>query len=275
MPFNNIVEVEEALPNGYTSPFKVKCDDGISYVIKYICEASDEVENDEINGKVLFNELISARIAKKLKLKIPEFNVVNLPQSVIDNDTELQKYNPKAGLCFASKFIPNSFAGISKSFINICNNKKMLPEIMLFDQLIMNRDRGCRTSNILFNSKDNCFYIIDNTESFALGGIWDEESIRQRINCNPPVMVNSSDLKGTCYKFLGYDVKNINDFDDIINEINNLDVGSLFKNVPNSWGVSANEKSIIMKFIQDRINNIDQILLELKKENLFPQWKEA
>lgn len=274
MPFTKVVEIEEKLPNGYTSPFKVKCDDGKQYVLKYICDISNEVDNDEINGKILFNELISARIAKKLGLKIPNFKIVYLSKEVINNDNELKKYAPKDGLCFASEFIDNSFAGISTPLLKIAKNNDMLPEIIVFDQLIMNIDRSQRVSNILFNPKDKCFYIIDNTESFDLGGIWEISDLEQRMNNIPPTLVNNEALHGTCYSYLGYFVKNKASFDNIIDKIHNIDLNDIMIDIPIDWNIKEEEKKFIIEFLKSRIKQIDDILLELQKKKVFPNWKE-
>lgn len=268
-----VVSVLEKMRGGYTTPFLVRCNDSPDcYVLKAESERTDGNEHieptDEIGSKALFNEVVCGRLAKQLDIQIPDFRIVHLSQEVIDNNEEMIACGLKPGCCFASLY--RKGRGISKSYVDISRNQNRLPEIILFDQIILNIDRYDRNDNILFDAKSKSFFVIDHTEAFDLGQIWTIYDLKARMNNNPPYITQH--LNGVCYNIISTLVKGGNDFRRIKTACLGIDYDELMKDIPDSWGISEEEKKVVIEFLKDRINNIDGIIKKLR-ERLFHKWK--
>lgn len=268
-----VVSVFKKMRGGYTTPFLVRCNDSSEcYVLKAESNrtnGNDHIDpTDEIGSKALFNELVCGRLAKQLDIQIPDFKIVHLSKEIITANEEMLACGLKPGYCFASLY--RKGRGISKSYVDISRNQKRLPEIILFDQIILNIDRYDRNDNILFDVKTKSFFVIDHTEAFDLGQIWTIHDLKARMSNNPPYVTEC--LNGVCYDIISTLVKGDNDFRRIKTACSEIDYKDLIKDIPDSWGISEDEKKAVIEFLKDRINNIDGIIKELR-ERLFHKWK--
>ncbi|WP_220751642.1 HipA family kinase [Apilactobacillus xinyiensis] len=254
------------LKSGYTHPFIVKCDNSDNTSELFVLKAI----NKDICGKALFNELVCGRLAEQLGMSIPRFQIVNLTNDIILNTPEMQQLDFIAGPCFASLY--RKGRGMSQTYVKISKNKNRLPEIILFDQIILNIDRCKRTDNILFDSKTKSFFLIDHTEAFDIAQIWNIEELKHRMNKTPPYL--TSELKGECYDNISCLVKGMNDFRRFKEAAKKINYNDLIKNIPDEWGVSKEEQEFILIFLKSRFNQIDDIIKELR-ENIFNNWKGA
>lgn len=258
-----VKNVIQRMNNGYTHPFLVECTGTEDlFVIKAI--------NDDTSGKTLFNELVCGRLARQLDMYIPDFELVYLSQEIINSNDEMVEYNFKPGYCFASLY--KKGRGITKTYVQKARNKDRLPEIILFDQIILNNDRCARNDNIVFDAKLKEFYIIDHTEAFDVGQLWSVSELNHRMYNNPPSI--TSELKGVCYDNISGLVKGKNDFRRFLNAAKTINYEDLICDVPTEWEISDKDKSHILKFLKSRFDEIDDIIKELR-EHIFTNWKGA
>ena len=140
-------------------------------------------------------------------------------------------------------------------------------KILIFDILIGNYDRN--KGNLMINSISKKLIMIDHTHIFGLGTIWDEYQLPR-------------------LKTLKFDISNLNEFN-YLNIINSVKYDSLFyeelnkfvlnvkninieyvkdimNNIPADWNVSIKEKEMLLDYIMERFNRVDEVLelLDLK-----------
>lgn len=259
-----MTSINEKFKIGTTQPFSVKCNDGNVYVLKGI--------NDDCNGRTLFNELVSYRLALLLELPIPDFEIINLELEQINSNTEMQLLNFISGPCFATKYLKGTTRLNPPTFEKISNSED-IPGLIIFDQIILNNDRTVNDGNLYFSQKDKKIVMIDHSHVFDLGQIWDINTIKNCMKIPPRIIRN---LDGKNYKYLIPFVSGNNPFFRIQTKLNQIsidDISGLFINIPIEWGISDEESSAIKDLLWHQIKHIDQILPQLK--TVFTKWKGA
>ncbi|WP_350303121.1 HipA family kinase [Pediococcus acidilactici] len=260
----SVVNVIEPIKNGYTHPFIVACSNNKKYVIK--------TKNDYTgNHKIEFNELISYRLACLLDLPIPNANIVNLPADIIENNEDMQNINVTSGPCFASEY-RKGIPSITPLYLEKCNNTDDLPGILLFDQLLLNDDRGDNPGNLLFDFKTKKILIIDHSNVFKNASIWQAEELLSYRSI-PPVTVG---MDGRNYLYIKKFVDGNSPFSKIIEKIKTLspdNIHGLFKDIPLEWEIEPEEIDACERFITFQLNHYSEILKKIHSQ--LPQWKGA
>ena len=108
-----ITRIIREISNGATKPYIVECDDGKQYVAKF--------PGNPDGTRVLINELVCALLAKKLKLPLPDFKVVEIDNietfDVLEEDIKLIN-----GSVFCSKYVEKATQIPSYRFVQKVNN---------------------------------------------------------------------------------------------------------------------------------------------------------
>lgn len=260
----SVYNFKRVITNGVTSPMLVTLQNGSPFVIKFI--------HDTCNSKILFNELISYRLAKLLDIPIPAAKLLKLKEDFINANFPFQEMNARPCTCFGSEYV-KSMADVSPVFVNAAVNKEDIPSIILFDQIIMNEDRSENPGNLLFTQKQRKLVTIDHSHVFRNGMIWDSGLLNTMASNSPIVIKN---LDGKLYKILGQFVNGHSPFAKISRKINSItadDIFHLFDNIPEDWDITAAETESVKNLIQAQIYNIDGIMKMLEPH--FPSWKGA
>lgn len=222
------------------------------------------LNNDESN-RVLINELVSYQIAEKLNLPIPNYGV-----GIVDNRTDLQISidSNQIGKCFYTERIDKvtSLVDNKKLIQNYIANKSDFLKIILFDNLIYNKDRhkGNILMNTGFKNKDNCIYVIDHTHVFDLGPMWNKYQLCNRIReldyKNKQVMEYNQET----YKIL-VDKDRLS-LDKLLNEADVFKkvltsdiIYEMLENVPEEWEMDEWDKTMLFNYINYRVMYIDDI----------------
>jgi hypothetical protein len=222
--------------------------------------------NNIESNRVLINEYVSYSMAKALDLPIPDGGIC-----LIDKQTQIDKSlgfeEDKFGLGFYSKRIDrvtnivNSPTLISRYIIN----KEDFKRIVLFDNLIFNKDR--HKGNILIDigkKGNNKLYIIDHTHVFRIGSLWDKYQLQRMMNeedysscevmqSNEPIYniflesitVNKEDLLYEAERF-----KLV---------LNGEFLQNLIFEIPNDWNIDKDERIMLLNYLIYRVNNIENI----------------
>lgn len=120
--------------------------------------------------KHLLAEFISACLASEMGLPLPDFNIVYVPEDLLEFLPDLSK-EVSSGYAFATRYIENA---ISLTFAQ-SRNVQVVPideqkKIYLFDRWIMNGDRSLTAKggnvNILYDVEHDRYYLIDHNLAF-------------------------------------------------------------------------------------------------------------
>lgn len=253
-----ITEIVKHFSNGQNYPFLANCSDGKLYVIK----------TSPVNHQVEFNELIAYRYAKLLHLPIPDAKLVTLPDDVIKNDYTLQSKHYLPNICFASEY-RKGIAPVTPPLFEQCNNTQDIPGIFVFDQLILNDDRGENLGNLLYDSRTKKIFIIDHSNIFKQSMYfnnslqWSDGELTG-YTVNPPTTV---EISGDTYLYMSTYVSSAKDFDevsDLLDNINEETINHLFYDIPTTWNITKNEIAACKSLLLSQKDNYQSIIDKLK-----------
>ncbi|WP_430599901.1 HipA family kinase [Enterococcus sp. AZ095a] len=259
-----VTSVNEKMMNGKTNPFSVKCNNGKTYILKGI--------NEDCSKLTLFNELISYRLANLLELPIPHCELVQLPQSVIDDNFLLNQLHFGNGTCFASEYMLGA-TRISPIILNQITNSSDIPGIVLFDQLILNNDRSNNDGNFYYDRKNKRLIIIDHSHIFGGWQHWEVADLKRLIDIPPKIIDN---LDGKNYRYLVPYINGNSPFSKvtkIISKISPKEIDGLFENIPIEWEIEREKIEVARELVHHQIKNFNLILPQLK--DCFTLWKGA
>lgn len=175
----NILHIDHMIrrmATGVTEPFLCECDDGIKYVIK---------GQPRVTRKELMAEWISAQLAHKLGLSIPDSFLVYVDEDVISFSKPEWKEDLREGHAFACRYVDQS---IPITFYQAHSNIDIQTRkfIYLFDKWINNSDRtlsskGLGNVNLLFNVLNNRYYLIDHNLAFFQD--YHQEEFESHVYC--------------------------------------------------------------------------------------------
>lgn len=249
----------DAAGAGQSQPLFFECDDKEVYLLKF---------NGPNMARLLFNELIAYRLAKILKLPIPDAEVIQIPPILFG--TEKALWGRSDQIVFGSKrtkfannldsnrryIIPwvNFFKGIA--------NAKQVADILVFDMWIRNLDRagiGKNYGNLLL-APTKKIYIIDH--GHALGGV-DATPQRQK-NLEEPFSAYWVD--GPLSKVLSNYVRldnGSNPFQGVISNISSIgynEIQTIVEEAASYWPVDPAEVKLVCDFLDQRRNGLQQML---------------
>ncbi len=252
---------------GSTNPFRIIGSDSKQYIMKGINESVP-------TGKALFNELFAANFANLLNLNTPLAKIGELSQELIDK-TDLKKYGFKPGPCFLSTYLEGTTLRINRIVARHVSNIDIIPNLILFDSILMNSDRDGNEGNWFFDKKTTELVVIDHTNIFRVAQIWDINTLKQDETL-PPLVLDEIKF-GENYHTLVQTYKKKypqvhHPFAPIvrtIRELSDVDLKSCLNNVPVQWGINEEEQKAALEFVRFQIRHIDDIIQELEKDFKF------
>ena len=248
----NIVEIKDKLGNGCTVPFVVWCDDGKTYVVKF--------PGNEQGIKTLVNEFIASNLCEYLELPIFDYNLIKVKMSDY-NDKTKNEIIPLEGTAFGTLYNDNALTILNSRMISKASNKNDAIKILIFDLLIGNYDRN--KGNLMIDSISKKIFMIDHTHIFDLGTLWDEfqlpRLIVEKFDINKLNKFNFNNIIESIK--IDEEFKNeLNKFVKKVKNINREFIKNIMKNIPNDWNVSDKEKNLLIDYIYNRFNRVDEIL---------------
>jgi hypothetical protein len=257
---------DSLIKNGCTKPYYITCDDGEQYVVKF-------KENPE-SSRVLANEFVCAEIADLLELPLSAPKLINVDESFVqDFSGEISLHigdTITSGLHFGTKKIKKTFQITTPHMLENANNINCIPEIIIFDQLIGNKDRDSNGGNLLYDASLNKIVLIDHTHTFDLGPLWNAHELRRRIS----LPFELYPFTGFVYRKLVPYVRGNNPFSSILGKLERLTEDNLWHiidRIPEEWNVNNDEKAALHEYLLDRHNRIEEVLPIIKPH--LPFWK--
>jgi hypothetical protein len=254
------------IKNGVTKPYYIACDDGEIYAVKF-------KQNPE-GARVLANEFVCAELAQKLYLTTPIPSTIQISREFIKDYSGIISEHIgsdiQSGLHFGTMQIKKAFQITNTRMIKSASNIDIVPEILIFDQLVCNTDRDRNGGNLLFDFAKNEIVVLDHSHAFDLGAIWDAAQLRHRIG-NPFFLFDSY---GYVYKKLIPFISGNNPFHSIISKlkgISNEAIWHIISNIPDEWDVSELDKRALHNYIIDRKERIHEVLTLMQP--MLPRWK--
>ena len=248
----NIVEIKSKLGNGCTIPFVVWCDDGKTYIVKF--------PGNEQGKKTLVNEFIASNLCEYLELPILEYNLIKVKFSdynIITNGNIL----PIEGTAFGTVYNDNALIILNSGMISSTKNNYDAIKILIFDLLIGNFDRN--KGNLMVDSVTKKLIMIDHTHIFDIGAIWDEYQlprlIKEKFDISKLHQFNYNNIIGS----IRFDKDFYNELNIFINKVKNININyikNVIDRIPVDWEVTIKEKELLVKYIYERFNRIDEIL---------------
>ncbi|MCB2354366.1 HipA family kinase [Clostridium estertheticum] len=260
MNIKHIDELKFPMGNGCTKPiFAVSGNE--YYVVKTF--------NNSEGNKTLINELVCYLIALKLDIKMPESGICLIDKYTIigKNVSDMPEFNDRCyGLGFYSQYIDkNTIISSSKMLKMARNYKEIIPQIMLFDHIVYNKDRNRGNLLITANKNNRELILIDHTHTFNLQCIWNSHDLNQKIFDN--------DYKDTIImeynEFLYSKFKEVCKIDlyELQLQVNYFRerlsrdfFRSIIDKVPEEWESDKNELIALSEYLIYRFENIDQYI---------------
>lgn len=244
------------VPGGSSDALFMTDVNDVDFVVKLI---------DNPQGKdTLVCELVMNLLAGKLGVSVPNAHLIDVPQAIIDMTDTMPGIEIRAGLHFATEYIPNSIEGVPKSLLARVSNKETFPKSVVLDIWGDNSDRDNYTNFVIapdpFSQEGLLFYSIDFGYCFGSPS-WATLEGRVQNWCR-------SYLKELCDEINGEDP-----FEEtlrIANEILDAELESFVDDVPADWQMNGSNVLFLKNFLKDRRQYLPGILEN--NRDIFPNW---
>jgi len=251
------------MPGGSQSHLML-CSDGRFCVVKF--------QNNPQHRRVLFNEVLAARLMREVGLPTPEAVVVKVAEALIDRTNELTIDLPRyrvpcsPGLQFGSVYVGNPYDRCTSDslrgheFGSVANLRDFLG-MLVFDKWCCNCDRR----QVVFLRKESEYSVVGIDHSYCFGsGEWD---------------FPDAPLRGLHHNVAVYrEVRTIEDFEPWLSRLETLDfsrIDKARKGIPPEW-YDYNEVAVSRLIHRlDRRKGTVRELIRSSCEKLpliFPQW---
>lgn len=246
----NIVDINRKIPLGITNPYIVKCNNNKKYVAKF--------PGNPEGTKVLINEYVCAKLAKKLGLPIPNFELIEI-QNIHKFAAQLSDIKMINGTVFCSEFIEKASAVPGYLVLTKVTNKYDAIKILFFDVIVGNNDRN--EGNLLINFKNNSLVMIDHSHVFVYQAVWDERNLGELIGAKIDLTRMNKfnfDNLSLCSNDINYKSV-ISEYIERIKCIDDSEIDAIINSIPQDWDITEKEKECLKNFLLDRIHRISEI----------------
>ena len=231
---------------GVTSPRLMLGEDGRHYVVKLM--------QNKVGPKVLANEWLGFRLARRIGLCVPRGEMVCIPSALIHKNRYLRKVRADEGVHFGSRYL-SGCEYVGRCVMRLAVNKDEVVGTMLFDHLLYNDDRTLNRKNFLARWEGRGYRIYAIDHSHLLGsGRWTEESILRRSESHE---INQRRAFGwllrhylTWEKLAPYAAR--------INSITDDEVADIIAEIPPAWLTDA-ERDIVLRFWQTKRPQTEEV----------------
>ncbi|AHV96405.1 HipA family kinase [Paenibacillus sabinae] len=247
------------IDDGWTLPHLFKCEDGQTYVVKFI--------NNRSGSGILANELIAYRLGKRLGLPIAPYRIIQITKDLVNMFPALKSMDIPTGLHLGSLYFEQGTTLLGEVNLALCQNLHQAAGMMVFDHWINNWDRHVAESNLLYLPDQRKILMIDHSDAF-FGPYWDIEEF-----------MDDSDRMdvfwGPLYeRFVPY-IDSPNPFGRyirLVEKIGEEAVVQAVKGLPKQWSISSEDASSLVDFLMGRRYLVREALEELRDN--FPIWRQ-
>ncbi len=252
----NILKPGRCIATTSATPILCQCDDGNNYFTKFY----EGVEGP----RELVNEYIAYRIAKLIKLPIPEAALLRPNPSTDFYIAGLEKCINSTHLAFGSKELTKVISAVDEEVFESCNNKADFLPIIVFDHIIGNQDRERNVGNLLMRVNDRIIFIIDHGRIFEQGTLWDKRSCIDRMKDIKLKDLSDDSIYGMMLNTIDinqYRADCISKFSQITRE----KLQEIFDSIPEEWECSDDDKYGAMEFILYRLEKVEEIINQIEE----------
>ena len=224
---------------GVTSPRLMVGQDGHRYVVKLM--------QNKVGPKVLANEWLGFRLARRVGLCVPRGEMVCIPSALVERSKYLQKMRVDEGVHFGSRYL-SGCEYVGRRVMRLAVNKDEVVGTMLFDHLLYNDDRTLNRKNFLARwvGRGWRIYAIDHSHLFG-SGRWTEEMLLRRGTSEA---VNARRAFGWLLRHYPMREK-LALYARRILSVTDDEVAEMVAEVPSAWLTDA-ERDTVMRFWQTR-----------------------
>lgn len=243
---------------GSTGSHLFECDDGRAYLVKF-----------KDGTRTAINEYVGYAVARMLGVAVPESSQVFVPGDLIEASDDLRMRGASPGIHFGSLWESNciDFSGIpAQDLMDLpLTNKESLPGFIVFDNLVLNRDRNNAGNNLL--QKKSTGYecrTVDFNEILA-GPRWTIETmnlVKDTLELMPIHPLVRAAVNGP---------KSFTPWLESAEAITSGMVELMLSKVPDSWDIREGEKAAISGFILTRKTLVRSVLVSHK--SAFANWR--
>jgi hypothetical protein len=243
---------------GATGPHLMECDDGLTYVVKFAGRS-----------RAVVNEYLGQRLARALSLPCPESALVEVTAELISHSSDMRSRSVAPGVHQGSELVSNSsdlvaLAGRHGRLDEDLVNWEVLPGTICLDNLILTEDRD-RAENHLVQAVPGGFryYMVDFSHSFT-GESWTADSLVQGSSVrNLMPMLPQIAEAVRAESSLEAQLRRVEKIPDSLIE-------DVVTAVPAAWGVSEEERLVLVRFLETRRGLLRSVLTT--NRGMFPNW---
>ncbi|MFP4977541.1 HipA family kinase [Paenibacillus sp. CN-4] len=246
--------------SGWSTPHLMECSDGNLYVVK--------LTSNPQGIRVLVNEMICFRLAKRLNLPVPDGQVVYIDESLRSRSLSLG-IDLGRGPHYGSRYVPDSTNFPTDEELGSCHNIAQAADIIAFDHWLDNNDRHLWREdgqNILVSRGANPqLWMIDNANIFN-GPNWTVKNVMNSLSVQ-------HEFWGPLYAKFAPHLQNPDPFGQAIARINALtaqDFHQITADLPVLWGVTDGELATLAFALEIRRNSLVPRLHTLQEKYLLP-----
>lgn len=247
--------VKDLGPNpGATGSHTMVCDDCSTYIVKFAGRT-----------KAVVNEFVGQALAKAIALPVPNARLVTVDAEIISQSTDLTYRSIKPGLHQGSEKVfgslnLNAWRGHLPSELS---NADKLPGVISHDNWVLTMDRDRPDNNLIALQEGAQRYVLfDFTHAFT-GPEWTADSLEQASYTRVLAPLNP---------FLAESVTSSKSFEPALAAIEGMEdtsVEEIVAGIPEEWGLTEEESSAMVDFIEVRRGLVRGILVSSRKR--FPR----
>lgn len=231
---------------GVTSPRLMLGKDGRRYVVKLM--------TNKVGPKVLANEWLGFRLARRVGLCVPCGEMVCIPPALVHKNRSLRKMCADEGVHFGSRYMTGC-EYVGRRVMRLAVNKDEVVGTMLFDHLLYNDDRTLNRKNFLARWEGRGYRIYAIDHSHLLGsGRWTEASILRR---GESYAVNERRVFGWLLRHYLTREK-LAPYVERILSVTDDEVAEMIAEVPPAW-LTDEDRAVVLRFWQSRRGQTEEI----------------
>ena len=233
---------------GITSPQLFRANDRRLYVVK-LCA-------NKIGVKALANEALASTLGEKLGLCFPESGQIWLDSSLLKRNRQLQKIAGHQGPHFACLYLTHT-AYVTRTELSRAVNKQELAGVMLFDQLLHNRDRTHNRKNLLIRKEaaGRRIYAIDHSHLFRRGR-WTPEVLKELAG---DITVSTRRVYGLLLKYY-LQPDDFCFYAAAIQSWQDEELAEVVMQIPETWLPDPGERQALLEHLRVRRAMVDDVL---------------
>lgn len=251
------VQYIRPMEDGWSLPHLFKCEDGQTYVVKFI--------NNRSGSGILANELIAYRLGTWLGLPVAPYRIIQITRDLVDMFPVLKSLDIPAGLHLGSLYFEQGTTSFEEINLASCKNLYHAAGMIVFDHWINNWDRHFAGSNLLYIPDQRKILMIDHSDAF-FGPDWDKEECMDNVN-------TMEIFWGPLYEMFVPFIDSPDPFGHYVSLIENVSEKAVIeavKGLPKQWKISREDVTALIDFLLCRRKLVRNTLEELREH--FPIW---